>query len=131
MVVAATCPDDLLESAAVESLANGFACAEVHRSTLYRKLLTSGHVSGVGWSEFICVDGQHLVEDGVVGVAAEVEVRVVGHVHHGLFVCGCLIVDFDGVVVCQCVSHLGFHVAREVVVTIGGVHGEHELVLGF
>ena len=57
-----------------------------------------------------------MVENGGVRIAAEVEIRVVGHVDDRGLICGSLVGDVDLVVLCEGVGSLSNYVSREVVV---------------
>lgn len=65
-----------------------------------------------------------MVLNVLIWVTVEVEVGMVGHVDDRLLVGSGAVGNVNGIVVSERIDHGGFHVAGEVVVTVGRMHDE-------
>ena len=126
VVVEAVAVGNLFVVEQLQVAAYGLGRGEVHRSAGYWENLACRHVGAVDGSECGGVDLQDVVLDGALGVAGEAEVGVVCHVDDGGRVGGGCVGYVKPVVAGEGIGDGGGDVAREIVVAVGGVHGEHE-----
>ena len=97
---------------------------EVHRRALNGKNLSSRHIAEVSLGEVVGIHVEHLVVAGVLQVAAQVVVVVVGLVDDGRLVSLSLPRDVQRVVVCNLVGGDGSNGAGESVLAVLGHDGK-------
>ena len=113
-----------------DALADGMRLAEIERRARYVGDLTRGDQHRIDGRGAAGVDRQHVVEDGAVAFALEVEEGVVREVHDGGFVGRGVVVDAELVSGRERVGHANLQVARESLFAVGVRVGQHEPVVG-
>ena len=109
-----------LDKVAVDALADRRRRAEVHRCTLHRQYLAGRHQGAVHGRIAVSVDGQQVLVVIAGRIAVQVEVRMVGQVHHRRAVRLCGIMNVQCVVIRQRESHFAGQVAGEALFTVLG-----------
>ena len=121
---------DLLVGSIVDAVTDGCGSAEVKWSALHRYYLACHQYIGIHVGHAVGIQLQHLIEAILRGVAAQVEVAVVGEIEHCGLVGSGLVGNLQCVVVGQGIGNLHVDIAWEAVLTIGAGGGEcHVLVV--
>ena len=108
--------------------ADGLFLAEIHGGPGGGDQLAGGDQGVVGLQESGGVHLQAVAQDGAGSVTVEVEVAVVGDVHHGGGVGGAAVLDHQGAAH-QAVLHFQGHVAGETVGTVGAFRPQQHAVV--
>ena len=102
--------------------------SEIHGRTLYIVDDTGSHKCIVNRRKTIGIDHQLVRENVAIPIAGQVEIGVIGQIHHRLFIGLRLILNIDGILIGQRHAHLYHQVAGEARFTILGEIGKHNML---
>ena len=126
MIVPVAEPQRLVVSVYIASERLRFA--EIHRRPLDRRPATGRDLVRVGLQKARCVEFQHILEGAALGLAAQVEIGMVGQGDHRWGGGAGIKRDFEFAVVVPVVNDLGIQIARITLVAVGAQQREDDPV---